>query len=272
MPIASANGIELYYDEQGSGAPVLFLNATGWPLDVWSLSCRPSLAERFRTIAFDWRGVGRSTWAPPPYSTDLLAEDTLGLLDALGIERAHLFAMSMGGRVAQVMALRWPERVRSLVLVATDAGRADTRSSGVPVDVALALGERGYHGYWEEHLGQSFTFTPAFRAQHPERIEALRQAIWAHRAPLALYLEHIAARRGHALGKRIGDLRVPTLVLASTGDQAVRPARADADAARRLAAAIPGAELTLLDGGRHLFLWEIPEQVTPVVCDFLERH
>ena len=70
MPLAPANGISLYYETRGQGDPILFLNATGWPVEVWELSCLPALAARFQTIAFDWRGVGRSTWAPGPYSTD----------------------------------------------------------------------------------------------------------------------------------------------------------------------------------------------------------
>jgi pimeloyl-ACP methyl ester carboxylesterase len=147
MPLAVTNGIETYYEVRGAGAPVLFLNATGWPARVWELSCLPALAERFQTIAYDYRGVGRSTWAPGPYNTDLLAEDAVALLDALGVERAHLFGMSMGGRVAQVMALRWPERVQSLVLVGTNAGRPG-RAGGVSLDIARDLGEHGWWGYW----------------------------------------------------------------------------------------------------------------------------
>jgi 3-oxoadipate enol-lactonase len=272
MPVAAVNGIELYYEMRGEGAPLVFLNATGWPLNVWELSCLPALSEQFQTVAFDWRGVGRSTWAPPPYSTEQLAEDLIGLLDALAVDRAHLFAMSMGGRVAQVAALRWPERVRSLVLLGTDAGRLETIGGGVPVDVALHLGERGYMGYWEAHLDQEFTFTPEFRTEHSERIVALREAIWTHRAPLALYLEHIAARRRHALGDAIRELRVPTLVVASRGDVVQRSTGNHVLAAQRLAEAIPGAELAWIEGGRHLFLWEVPEQVVPPVSAFLARR
>ncbi|HZS01565.1 MAG TPA: alpha/beta hydrolase [Chloroflexota bacterium] len=271
MPWAEANGATLYYETRGAGDPVLFLNATGWPLDVWELSCLPALAEQFQTIALDWRGVGRSTWAPGPYSTELFAEDVVGLLDALGVERAHLFAMSMGGRVAQHVALRWPERVRSQVLIATGVGRGGA-GGNIPLDVALALGERGWWGYWQEHLDQEYTFTPEFRAAHPERIEALRQAIWAHRPPLALYLEQIDARLRHNIGDRACEIAVPTLVLVSRGDRVSRASGNNFDAAHRLAAAIPGAELAIVEGGRHLFLWEVPEQVTPVVALFFARH
>src|SRR5919206_2112575 len=146
MPLAQANGITLYYETRGEGDPVLFLNATGWPLEAWELSCLPSIAERFHAIAFDWRGVGRSTWAPGPYSTELLAEDVVRLLDALGIDRAHLFAMSMGGRVAQHVALRWPKRVRSQALIATGAGRGGAGGK-LPPPGAPALGERGWGGH-----------------------------------------------------------------------------------------------------------------------------
>jgi pimeloyl-ACP methyl ester carboxylesterase len=270
MPTVQANGISLYYEARGDGAPVLFMNATGWPVEVWELSCLPALAEHFQTIAFDWRGVGRSTWAPGPYSTELLAEDVIGLLDALGVEQAHLFAMSLGGRVAQHLALRWPERVRSQILIATGIGRGG--GGGIPLDVALALGERGWWGYWQEHLDQEYTFTPAFRAAHPERVEALRQAIWGHRPPLEQYLLHIDARLRHSIGDRAGEIAVPTLVLVSEGDQVSRASGNNLDAAKRLAATIPGAELAVVPGGRHLFLWEVPEQVTPVVTAFLAKH
>jgi 3-oxoadipate enol-lactonase len=272
MPLAAANGIQLYYEARGEGAPVLFLNATGWPVEVWQLSCLPALVERFHTVAFDYRGVGRSTWAPGPYTTDLLAEDAIGLLDALDIERAHLFGMSMGGRIAQLMALRWPERVRSLVLVGTSAGRGGSRGSLVPVDVARDLGERGWWGYWEEHLAHPYTFTPEFRAAHPERLEALRHAIWAHRPPLALYLEHVAARLQHALGDRVREIGAPTLVVVSAGDRIERNSGNNFAEAQQMAAAIPGAQLAVIEGGRHLFLWEVPEQVASFVARFLAQH
>src|SRR3989442_5739765 len=121
MAFINNQGAKIYWDEQGEGEPVLLIMGLGYPSDMWYRT-RPHLAARYRTIALDNRGVGRSDVPPGPYPIALMASDGAGVLDAGGIESAHVFGVSMGGMIAQEFALQYPKRVRSLILACTAAG------------------------------------------------------------------------------------------------------------------------------------------------------
>ena len=117
MPRLSVNGVELHYVEAGEGDPVLMIMGFGGDHLAWAFQV-PALSERYRVITFDNRGVGQSSVPDAPYSTRLMADDAVGLLDALAIERAHLVGNSMGGRVALEVGLRTPERTDRIALLA----------------------------------------------------------------------------------------------------------------------------------------------------------
>ena len=116
MPLIAVNDVQLYYESHGSGAPLVVLGG----LDVSEMDMLTGpLAERFRVIAVDNRGTGRSAKPPGPYSIEQMAADVVGLMDRLHLPRAHLAGISLGGRIAMALALDWPERVDRLVLIAT---------------------------------------------------------------------------------------------------------------------------------------------------------
>jgi 3-oxoadipate enol-lactonase len=121
MPYIQNQGANIYWDEQGSGEPLLLLMGLGYPLDMWYRT-RPVLATRYRTIAVDNRGIGRSDMPPGPYPISLMASDALAVLNALGVESFHVYGISMGGMIAQELTLQHPARVRSLILGCTAAG------------------------------------------------------------------------------------------------------------------------------------------------------
>jgi 3-oxoadipate enol-lactonase len=139
VPFAENQGARIYWDEQGQGAPVLLIMGLGWTSAMWHRT-RPILVDH-RTVALDNRGVGRSDVPPGPYSIALMASDAAAVLDAVGIERAHIFGVSMGGMIAEEFALQYPERVDSLILGCTAAGGPHA----VPADseVLQALFRRG---------------------------------------------------------------------------------------------------------------------------------
>lgn len=121
MPHVVNEGARIYWDEQGSGEPLLLIMGLGYTAHMWHRT-RPFLAERYRTIAFDNRGVGRSDIPAGPYPISLMASDAAAVLDIAGVESAHVFGVSMGGMIAQEFALQYPSRVRSLILGCTAAG------------------------------------------------------------------------------------------------------------------------------------------------------
>src|SRR5271168_389948 len=121
MPFVENQGAKIHWDEQGQGPPVLLIMGLGYPSCMWHRT-QPVLAEQYQTIALDNRGVGRSDVPPGPYPIALMASDAAAVLDAAGIESAHVFGVSMGGMIAQEFTLQYPARVRSLVLGCTAAG------------------------------------------------------------------------------------------------------------------------------------------------------
>lgn len=121
MPIIENQGAKIYWDELGEGAPVLLIMGLGYPSQMWHRT-RPSLAQRYRTIALDNRGIGRSDIPPGPYPIAVMAADAAAVLDAAGVDSAHVYGISMGGMIAQEFALQYPKRVRSLILGCTAAG------------------------------------------------------------------------------------------------------------------------------------------------------
>src|SRR6202050_382624 len=121
MPFVENQGARIYWDEQGHGAPVLLIMGLSYPSYMWHRT-RPVLTEHYKTIALDNRGIGRSDVPPTPYPIALMASDAAAVLDAAGIESAHVFGVSMGGMIAQELALQYPARVRSLILGCTAAG------------------------------------------------------------------------------------------------------------------------------------------------------
>ena len=121
MPFTENQGAKIYWDEQGSGEPLLLIMGLSYPSYMWHRT-RPFLAQSFRTIAFDNRGIGQSDVPEGVYSIAQMASDAAAVLDAANIPSAHLFGVSMGGMIAQEFALQYPQRVRSLILGCTNAG------------------------------------------------------------------------------------------------------------------------------------------------------
>src|SRR5712672_2542301 len=121
MAFVENQGANIYWDEQGSGAPLLLIMGLGWSSHAWYRT-RPILNERYRTIAFDNRGVGQSDAPPGPYSIPQMASDAAAVLSAAKVNAGHIFGVSMGGMIAQEFALQYPNKVRSLILGCTAAG------------------------------------------------------------------------------------------------------------------------------------------------------
>jgi 3-oxoadipate enol-lactonase len=264
MPKLSVNGVELHYVEAGEGDPVLMIMGFGGDHLAWAFQV-PALSERYRVITFDNRGVGQSSVPDAPYSTRLMADDAVGLLDALSIERAHVIGVSMGGMIAQELVLARPERVRSLHLACTFAR---------PDAYMLAL-----NSAWREiriGLGREATlrtlglwlFSPTTYAERPEFIEVMLENSLANPYPqsLAGFLRQGEAVAAHDAIDRLGAIRCPTLVSVAEDDILV-PARF----AREIVARIPGAELRTVPTAGHGYFLERPDAFNAISLDFIAR-
>src|ERR1700752_4245851 len=132
MPFAEDDGVKIYWEELGQGAPLLLIMGLGWASYLWHRT-RPVVAQRYRTITLDNRGVGKSDVPLGPYPIALMASDAAAVLDAAGVESADVFGVSMGGMIAQEFALQYPRRVKSLILGCTAAGGPEAKRAAPEV-------------------------------------------------------------------------------------------------------------------------------------------
>jgi len=267
MPTVQANGVQLFYEEAGTpdAPPVLLIMGWGADHTAWALQV-PALAAERRVIAFDNRGAGQSEVADAPYTIPGMAADVVGLMDALGIARAHICGASMGGMIAQEVALRWPGRVRTLQLHCT-APRVDAYAHFL-IDTLLAVKARGDR---EENIRAVMPWILC-RKTVVERPDFIR--FWIERGmtyPYPIGYEGLSrqadAIRGHDTLERLGEIRMPTLITTGLEDILVPPA-----SSRELHARIPGAELVEIADAGHLHFIEQAERFNAVCLEFLQKH
>jgi pimeloyl-ACP methyl ester carboxylesterase len=274
MAVIQVDGRAVEYVQEGHGREVVVLCSPNfWPLDTWKLSGLPELRDSYRVIAFNSRGYGQSAGTPTEYTIYTLAEDTIRLMDALDVPRAHLVGFAYGAQVAVKIGLGWPERVSSLVLGAAGAG-APSNPNDLPIHgVQEAIRRKGYKDYIQGHVSaEDWAFHPEVRAAHPERPAALAEAMWEHAATEEEFLKHVRARGGHQTLDDIERITAPALVIVGDEDFAARGDSTPTEFAKVLAARLPNAELAIVPRTRHMLFWERPEICWPRVKQFLATH
>jgi 3-oxoadipate enol-lactonase len=251
LAVAPDGRTQLYWEAAGDGAPVLLIMGLGLSGGAWWRTV-PVLARRLRVITFDHRGVGRSRAFSPVYTTEAMADDAVAVLDAAGIDRAHVYGISLGGMVAQQVALRHPQRVRSLVLGASGPG--GPRSVRPDAEV-LDFVRRRLRMRSEDAARASvpFNYGPRCRSAHPERIEEDIAQRLASPFSERAYREQLFAAGLHNCYSRLPRIAVPTLVVHGRHDRMVPVGNGEI-----LAERIPGARLRILEESGHLYPTEEP--------------
>jgi len=269
-PTIEVNGHTIAYELRGEGVPIVLVAGTGYPGATWPDEFVGPLLARHSVLTFDHRGTGSTPPSPGRYSTRLFAQDAVALMDALRLPAAHVLGHSMGGRVAQWMALDHPDRIRTLVLAASGPGQfRDDRpvTRGIPVQAAKAMIELGYERYMREHIRDTF-FTPEFAAAHPERVAWLHDTYWAHRPDLENYLRHVLARQEHQTTDRLGELRMPTLVMIGDRDTKIMGTGSHVEQSEYLVAHLPNATKRVVEGAAHGYFWQLPERSAEILLDW----
>jgi pimeloyl-ACP methyl ester carboxylesterase len=266
--------IDIFYEEHGSGYPLLLIMGLAADSTAWMFQV-PDFARGYRTVVFDNRGVGRSSKPPGPYTIHEMADDAAGLLDVLEIPRAHVVGVSMGGMIAQELALRHPERVRGLVLACTfpepDAeaerqrqfsiaqfGGTITAAGETRIDVSALNPLMLFQHLLPRVFNQSF-----IDRELPKLLQVFSGAL-QYGFSLEAILGQVEAVMGHRTTDRLHQITAPTLVITGDADLLVSPANSDI-----LAGSIPGARLLKVPGGSHGFNFETPEVFNREVLDFL---
>ena len=261
MPFTENQGTKIYWDEDGKGDPLLLIMGLGYPSVAWYRT-RPVLAREFRTIAFDNRGVGRTEMPPGPYPILLMASDAAAVLDAAGIESAHVFGISMGGMIAQEFALQYPKRVRSLILGCTAAGgpnavRAEPEATQMLMARATMTREEA------ARAAVPFIYDPGTPQNLIEEDIEKRRPWFPHPDAYTAQLQGILAWEAYS---RIANISAPTLVIHGEGDRLV-----PAGNGKLIAEKIPGARLVLIPHASHIFTTDQPEAAHQAILEFLPK-
>ncbi len=268
MPHVRANGVNIYYEITGQGRPLLLIAGLGYGLWLWHKMV-PGLAERFQVIAFDNRGSGQTDKPDGPYNVQMMAADAAGLLDTLGISRAHVMGHSMGGFIAQELVLSRPDLVDRLILSSTNFG-GPNHIPVTPAAMAVMM-DRSGDPLDVIRRGIAVACAPGFAEARPEVIQEIVAYRLSNPVPPAQYQAQLAVGLGligaeACFEKRLPNVQVSTLLFFGEHDQVVPPGNADL-----LARQIPHSTIRILPGAGHVYSLEKPAEAVAVVTAFLSE-
>jgi pimeloyl-ACP methyl ester carboxylesterase len=263
MPKVKVNGIQIYYEVHGEGFPLIMIMGLGGNIDWWDPRMIQELSKKFKTVVFDNRGAGRTDVSDRRYTIRLFADDTAGLMDALGISRAHVLGISMGGMIGQELVLNYPKKVEKLVLCSTNCGGT---KSVPPSENVMGMLMADRSAVSQEEIARMtipLLLTEDFIKKNPDFVElAIQQAL---KAPISneAFMRQLNAIMEFGTYDRLTQISVPTLILHGKQDILV-PSRNGSI----LAEAIPNAKLVYLEKSAHALAEEMREVIN-FLRDFL---
>jgi 3-oxoadipate enol-lactonase len=267
MPTVKVGEINIYYEIHGEGEPLLLINGYGQYSGHWA-ALVPAFSREYRVIIFDNRGTGRSDKPEMPYSAKMMADDANGLLDALGIDKANIFGISMGGMIAQEFAINYPDMVLNLILGCTECGGKNAVPQTKealnflfgPEMAKLPAAERA-------RMAAPWLWNQEFIDKHPRAVEIYIETTCKYPTPLQGYAGQARAIRSIDTWDRLPQIKTPTLVIAGDSDRIIPPGNS-----RVIASRIPGAELVMLKNSGHGFFGDAARESITAIIDFLKRH
>lgn len=267
MPIIQANGINIEYECHGDGEPLLLIAGLGYDRWMWHKMV-PYLADHFKVISYDNRGVGGTDKPAGPYTAQLLADDAAALLHALGISQAVIMGHSMGGFIAQAFALSYPQMVSKLILSATNFG--GPHHIPVTQEALVILMDTKSDPLTRLRNGILVSTAPQFAESQADFIESWVNYRASHPLDLAGYQAQLAIGLGlmspeACFEHKLPQIAVPTLILFGAVDKVVPPGNADL-----LARQIPGSQITLLPDVGHFYPFEAPNAAAAAVTKFIQ--
>ena len=268
MPTVRVNDAEIFYEAHGTGRPFVFFSETACDGDIWKLYQVPEFSKDHLVIIHDYRGTGKSSKPSIDYTTQMFCDDAAAVLEQLNVRDAVILGHSMGGRVAQLLALDYPERVSRLILAST--GAAFPGATGLPLTMVKEMIEWGYPKYVREHTIQ-VGFTDEFVTTHAERVDEFFRTRLANLCPVEFYLRHVLARQSHDTSARLKDIRVPTLVLVGEREGDPGAAMSHRMSSEILAQNIPQAKFVVLPNQKHNYFASDPATAHKVIRDFLRE-
>lgn len=266
MPLLSAGRVELSFERSGSGPPLLLIMGLSGTASHWGEPFLQLLRENFEVIVYDHRGVGDSSRVDGPFTIADLAADAANLLDMLEIDSAEVLGISMGGMIAQELALAHPEMIKTLALGCTYCGGEGSLLTSEAVlqtlTEAMLSGdrERALRTAWEANVSEQ-------TAHDRELYERFRLVGMEHAVALEVIMSQMQAIATHDTSTRLSSLRMPTLIIHGTADQMLPVANAHV-----IHGHLPDAKLEILDGVGHLFFWEQPQRAAELLSEHAAIH
>jgi 3-oxoadipate enol-lactonase len=267
MPEVRIDDVRLHYEVAGRGDPLLMVMGLGGSSAGWAPALVTELARSFRTIIYDNRGTGQSDKPDVPYSLEMFAADAIAILDDLNISRTHLFGVSMGGMIAQEIALRFGLRVQTLTLGCTTCGGKNAVPPP-PESVKLLTAPRdGLSDAEVIRRGWPLAYTPEYVKNHRAELEASIPRLLVNATPTFIFKRHLDATYGLKTYERLPQISIPTLVITGAKDVLI-PARNSEIIAER----IPGAKLHIIPSAGHAFFNEAREEFLKEFVPFAQSH
>lgn len=265
MPRVLVNDIAINYEIHVKGFPLLLLAGLGADLSVWDADMVRELAGKYQTILVDNRGAGHTDCPKGPYTIKQLAFDASGLLDALGITQAFVLGHSMGGLIAQQLAIDFPQKVAKLVLCSSNAG--PSRAVSPDAEITQGIMDRAKGKLTAEEIANNrvnHAFTKEYQEAHPEFIKKFRQKAATNLMPQEPYQSQTQATMGYNGARFLKKLQVPTLILHGKKDMLCPWQNAEI-----LAKLIPGAKIAYCPESAHTLYTAEPEAFMKPLLEFL---
>ena len=264
MPKVSVNGLKLYYEIKGDGAPVVLIPGFAAGRWIWFKQIA-DLARNFRVIIFDPRGVSASDKPEGAQTISLLADDVAHLLETLEIESAHIVGASFGGFVAQEFALKYPAMMRKLVLCCTSFG-GPNHVVPAPETLQALASTKGLNSEDRMRANLLLAFTPEYVRTQVAEVDRIVHLRATNEVPEHIYLSQLQAAMSFNAESRLDEIKTPTLVLSGDADIIV-----PVQNSLNLAAKIPGAQLQIVEGGSHTFFIEQAREFNNILITFLNN-
>lgn len=266
MPFIERDNNPIYYEVHGDGPAFLFCSVTGLDHQAWKFHQVAEFSRDHKVILFDYRGTGKSSKTVQKYSIKMFADDAAAIMKEVNAEQAIVCGHSMGGVVAQLLALDHPQLVKKLILASS--GSAHPGAHGIPLAMCRDMVKKGFEGYIREHTIET-GWTKEFVAKNPALIEKFLQVRMSGIAGIDNYLYFVLARQEHDHTARLKDIKAPTLVLVGDDENHGATDNTHWASAHQLARDIPHAKLVVLAGEGHHYLATNPAAAHKAIREFI---
>jgi pimeloyl-ACP methyl ester carboxylesterase len=266
MAFVIHNQLQIFFEVHGAGMPILFFSETACAGDIWNSFQVPEFSRDHLVITHDYRGTGRSSKPAAQYLCDDFVDDAVAILEKLNTGPAILLGHSMGGRVAMLMALKYPDLVNKLIVASSGPGAPNVPP--IPFKLCKEMVEWGYEKYVREHTLE-VGWTADYIKQHPDRVEHFLRIRMNNLPTLEDYLRHVVARQACDVSARVKELTQPTLVIVGDQDHGSATGASHRVTSEALAKELPNGQFAVLANEAHNYFMTNPDEAHRIIRKFL---